>query len=118
MIQKAAALLLAASIALSVSGCATTGSSVSTSKSVIDEDSTDPNIKKAVELYKQDCLVCHGPQLEGKVANSKMNKVGSQLSKEQIKSKILKGGGGMIGYKDRLKEEDINILTEWLSTKK
>jgi cytochrome c551 len=116
MIPKKASILLAAAIAFFVSGCGTTGGTAS--KAVIDENSTDPNVLKAVEIYKKDCLVCHGPQLEGKMANSKIDKVGGLLKPEEIKSKIMKGGNGMIGYKDRLSEEEITLLTDWLATKK
>lgn len=118
MTQRTAVWLLTAAIFLTVSGCGTTGSSQTAAVAVIDQDSTDTNILRAVELYRKDCLVCHGPQLEGKMANSKLEKVGSKLSSEEIKSKILKGGNGMIGYKGRLSEEDIDLLTDWLSTKK
>lgn len=118
MLRKSAMWLIAASIALALSGCGTTNGKAGGGKPVIDQNSTDPAVQKAVQLYKQDCLVCHGPQLEGTMANSKLDKVGSTLSKDQIKSKIMKGGNGMIAYKDRLSEDEINTLTEWLSTKK
>lgn len=113
-------LLLVGVLALSASGCGTTGGPAKSGGiAVVDEQSADPAVKKAVELYKNQCMVCHGPQLEGKMgAKTNMKTVGSQLTKEQIKDKILKGGGGMIGYKDRLSEEEINSLTDWLSTKK
>jgi cytochrome c551 len=120
MIRQSSVLLLAASLALSIAGCGTTGGKATTASiAVVDEQSTDPAVKKAVEVYKNQCLVCHGSQLEGKMgAKSGMKNVGTKLTKDQIKDKILKGGGGMIGYKDRLSEDEINALTDWLSTKK
>lgn len=121
MIPKLSVLLLTAALALTAAGCGTTGggSSKTANVSVVDEQSADPAVQKAVELYKKDCLVCHGPQLEGRMgAKTNMKTVGAKLSKDQIKDKIMKGGGGMIGYKDRLTEEEINTLTDWLATKK
>ncbi|MNP82578.1 hypothetical protein D3C76_1812560 [compost metagenome] len=52
------------------------------------------------------------------MANSKIDKVGATLTPDQIKSKIMNGGNGMISYKDRLSEEEIKLLTDWLATKK
>lgn len=116
MQKRLAALFLPAALALALTACGTSGGK--SAKPVVDEDSADPNVKAAVELYKKNCLVCHGPQLEGTMANTKMDKVGATLTPDQIKNKILNGGNGMISYKDRLSEEEINLLTEWLSTKK
>lgn len=121
MIRKTSVLALAAVMALALSACGTTKTNTGSSKkTVVDEGSTDPVVARAVTVYKQQCLVCHGSSLEGTNMSAKTNmqKVGSQLSKEQIKDKILSGGGGMIAYKGRLSDEEINALTDWLSTKK
>lgn len=114
-----AALLLACTLMLTAAGCGTTGSKA-TSGPVIDEQSTDPAVQKAVTLYKNQCLVCHGPMLEKSMSgkNSVLKGVGTKLTKDQIRDKIVKGGGGMVGYKDRLSTEEIELLTDWLSTKK
>ena len=114
--KKWAVLLLPAVLAVMLAACGTSGGK--TAQPVADENSTDPNVKAAVELYKKNCLVCHGPQLEGTMANSKIDKVGATLTPDQIKSKIMNGGNGMISYKDRLSEEEIKLLTDWLATKK
>lgn len=121
--KKAGCLLAGAlSLSLALAGCGTTGGKVSGSKTVttvVDENSTDPAVAKAVTLYKDNCLVCHGAQLEGKMGSkTDMKTVGSKLTKEEIHNKIVKGGNGMIGYKGRLSDEEINTLTDWLATKK
>lgn len=73
----------------------------------------------AEALYKKNCASCHGDNLEGKLgANSSLQKVGSKLSKEEITSKILKGGNGMIAYKGRLKDNEIAALSDWLAAQK
>lgn len=87
-------------------------------KTVVDADSTDPDVQKAVELYKKNCLVCHGPQLEGVMPRTKMDQVGSKLTSEEIKDKIMTGGKGMIAYKNRLSDEEVGLLTDWLASKK
>lgn len=116
MVKRIAALSVTGAIVLALAACGTSGSKSSTP--VTDENSADPNVKAAVELYKKECLVCHGPQLEGTMAKSKIDKVGAALTPEQIKNKIMNGGGGMIAYKDRLSEEQIDLLTNWLAAKK
>ncbi|MDF2938103.1 MAG: cytochrome c family protein [Paenibacillaceae bacterium] len=108
--------LTAAALAVMLAACGTSGGK--SAQPVVDEDSTDPNVIAAVELYKKNCMVCHGPQLEGTMANTKMDTVGATLTPDQIKNKIMNGGNGMIAYKDRLSEEEIKLLTDWLATKK
>lgn len=108
-------------LAAALTGCGTTGGSTtggSVSKGVIDENSTDPAVMQAVALYKRDCLVCHGPQFEGKMPRAAMKNVGSKLNADQIRDKILNGSGGMIAYKNRLSEEEVTLLTDWLASKK
>lgn len=120
MKRKPAALLLACTFLIAAAGCGTTGSKPATSTAVVDEQSTDPAVQKAVTVYKNQCLVCHGPQLEKSMsgANSVLKGVGSKLTKDQIRDKITKGGNGMVSFKDRLSAEELNALTDWLATKK
>lgn len=111
-----AGFLVPAAIALMLAACGTSGGK--STQPVVDDNSSDPNVQAAVELYKKNCLVCHGPQLEGKMANTKMDQVGATLTPDEIKNKILHGGNGMIAFKDRLSEEEIKLLTDWLASKK
>jgi cytochrome c551 len=114
--KKSAGLLLPAALAVMLAACGTSGGK--TDQPVMDENSSDPNVQAAVELYTKNCLVCHGPQLEGKMANTKMDQVGATLTPDEIKNKILHGGNGMIAFKDRLSEDEIKLLTDWLASKK
>ncbi|NOU94436.1 c-type cytochrome [Paenibacillus sp. LMG 31456] len=71
----------------------------------------------AETLYKSSCIACHGANLEGKAGPS-LQKIGSKLGKEQIVTKIQNGGGGMPSYDGKLKDKEIQLLSEWLSAKK
>ncbi|GAB6992621.1 c-type cytochrome [Paenibacillus pini] len=65
----------------------------------------------------QGCLSCHGDQLQGSVGPN-LQKIGSQLSAEEIYTIITKGKGGMPSFKDKLKSEEIANVAQWLAAKK
>ncbi|MCD1261229.1 cytochrome c [Paenibacillus athensensis] len=71
----------------------------------------------AEALYKSNCLSCHGGNLEGKIGPS-LAKVGGKLDEAKIAAKINNGGGGMPAFKSTLKEQDVQALAAWLSSKK
>jgi cytochrome c551 len=75
---------------------------------------------KAQELFKKtNCISCHGVDLSGRVGpKTNLQKVGTTMTKEQIAQQIREGGGGMPVYKSKLTDEEINLLTDWLSAKK
>ncbi|MEC0226037.1 c-type cytochrome [Paenibacillus alba] len=81
---------------------------------------SNPDFVKAQELYiANKCISCHGTDLSGRVgANSNLQKVGNKLTAEQIQNQIKNGGGGMYPYKDKLTEEEVILLTNWLRSKK
>lgn len=69
----------------------------------------------AKELYLQNCVSCHGENLEGG-AGPALKKVGARMSKEEILQQILEGGGGMpAGILTGKKAE---AVAEWLSKMK
>ncbi|WP_248929731.1 c-type cytochrome [Paenibacillus hamazuiensis] len=71
------------------------------------------------ELFKQNCMSCHGTNLEGKVGpKTNLQHVAGKMSKEQIAKQISNGGGGMPSFGTKLKPEDVAALADWLSTKK
>ncbi|MEK0312681.1 c-type cytochrome [Cohnella sp. 56] len=74
---------------------------------------------ETVELYRSNCISCHGRGLEGKMgAASDLRSVGARLTKEQIARQIADGGELMPAMKDRLTEAQIDALAVWLSAKK
>ncbi|MFC5450731.1 c-type cytochrome [Paenibacillus aestuarii] len=81
---------------------------------------TNPAYVKAQEMFETNrCISCHGVNLEGRAGpKTNLQKVGSTFSKEQIANQIKNGGGGMPGYKSKLSDEEVSLLTDWLSSKK
>ncbi|PYI53179.1 cytochrome C [Paenibacillus flagellatus] len=72
---------------------------------------------KAEELFKGNCMACHGGSLEGK-SGPNLQKVGGTLTKEQIMTQIAKGGSKMPGFEKKLDAEAIETLAGWLAAKK
>jgi cytochrome c551 len=74
---------------------------------------------RAAVIYKNNCSSCHGMNLEGRIGpQTNLQKIGGKLTKEQIAGQIANGGKNMIAFKGKLKEEEIDILAEWLAAKK
>ncbi|PZE19814.1 cytochrome c [Paenibacillus xerothermodurans] len=70
-------------------------------------------------LYTQNCLSCHGGNLEGRVGPpTNLQQVGGRMTKEQISGQIKNGGNGMQPFANKLKPEEIDALAEWLAGKK
>jgi cytochrome c551 len=73
---------------------------------------------EAAALFKKQCISCHAADLSGRVGEqSNLQKVGTRLSKEHIADTI-KNGGQMMPAQDHLSDDEIELLAEWLSTKK
>lgn len=68
----------------------------------------------AMQLYKANCLSCHGAELQGKFGPA-LAKVGSTLSKEQIYKRIEQGGGGMPKFAGKLTDDQLANLANWLA---
>jgi len=70
-------------------------------------------------VYKQNCLSCHGGNLEGRVGpKTNLQKTGSRLNEEQIAKQITNGGNGMPSFGAKLKPEEVSALAAWLAGKK
>ncbi|WP_018130606.1 c-type cytochrome [Effusibacillus pohliae] len=72
---------------------------------------------KGYQIFQVNCAGCHGNQLQG-VAGPSLSKIGAKLSKEQIESRILNGGGGMPPFKQRLDQQELAELVDWLAKQK
>lgn len=73
----------------------------------------------AEALYKQNCLSCHGDNLEGRLGgNTNLTQVGGKMSQEEIAAIIRDGRNGMPSFKNSLSDSDVNTLAAWLATKK
>lgn len=75
---------------------------------------TPVDTASAESLYKSNCMGCHGNEYQGSMGPA-LAKVGSVLSREEIYTKIVKGGGGMPAFEGRIEEEDVVQLTNWLA---
>jgi cytochrome c550 len=69
-------------------------------------------------LNAASCLACHGQDLSGG-AGPALNKIGAQLSVDEIQEIITNGtDGGMPAQKGKLSDEEISIIAKYLSEKK
>ncbi|RAP76910.1 c-type cytochrome [Paenibacillus montanisoli] len=74
---------------------------------------------QAETIYKQNCVSCHGTDLEGKMGGkTNLQHVGGSLSKDKIFNQISNGGGGMMAFKGKLTDTEITALADWLAAKK
>lgn len=76
---------------------------------------TPVDTAKAESIYKSSCMPCHGDEYQGAMGPA-LNQVGTTLGREKIYKQIVHGGGGMPGYEDRLTEEEIFNLSNWLGS--
>jgi len=71
----------------------------------------------AETLVTANCITCHGDQLQGGVGPN-LQKVGSEMTPEEIYSLVSKGKAIMPSFKGKLKEEEIANVAQWLAAKK
>ncbi len=70
---------------------------------------------QAESVYRSNCMGCHGDQYQGK-SGPALTTVGATMTRENIYKKILKGGGGMVPFENKLDDAEIVNLTNWLAT--
>lgn len=87
-----------------------TGGSENTSGAAVDAAAAEA-------IYKANCVGCHAADLVGR-SGPNLQKVGANLSLDEIKATITNGGGGMPAFKSRISEADIDVLSNWLASKK
>lgn len=69
----------------------------------------------AEAVVQQKCISCHGGNLEGASAPA-LDKIGADLSEEEIHTIIVDGKGGMPG--GLIKGDDADAVAAWLAEKK
>lgn len=113
MKKKLAALFMGTSLVLALAACGGGGSN--------DGGSNDKGGKESAsagdpaKIFSQKCSTCHGENLQGGMG-PKLADVGSRLSKDQIKTTIEKGRGGMPA--GLIKGDELEKVADWLSKKK
>ncbi|OAS17662.1 c-type cytochrome [Paenibacillus oryzisoli] len=73
--------------------------------------------EQAQQLYKSNCLSCHGAGLKGDYGPN-LTKVGARRTKEQITAQIMNGKVEMPPFKDSLKADEVEALAVWLAAMK
>ena len=73
---------------------------------------------EAEAVFKQNCMACHGENLEGRSEQTNLQTVGGRMTAAAIKKQIEEGGGGMPAFEGTLSEAQISALTDWLFAKK
>lgn len=69
----------------------------------------------AEAVVQQKCISCHGGNLEG-ASGPALDKIGAELSEEEIHDVIIDGQGGMPG--GIIKGDDADAVAAWLAEKK
>ncbi|WP_239551228.1 c-type cytochrome [Paenibacillus elgii] len=72
---------------------------------------------KAEAIYKKQCLSCHAADLRGKVGPG-LQEIGSKMTEQQLFGIIQDGARGMPAFKKVLSADELQALSQWLSTKK
>lgn len=74
---------------------------------------------ETAQVYKANCVSCHGSELQGRMGPStNLQQVGARMSAADIVRQIEEGEGSMPSFKERLTQEEITGLAEWLSGRK
>jgi cytochrome c550 len=116
MIRGIRTTLLAAATVLAIATAVGCGKSTT----VLNQDANG-SYAAAVKLYQDDCITCHGDNLQGGIGPN-LQHVGSKLSQQAIAHQIDVGGGPMPGYgpdeQQILTTAEIKQISDWLAMKK
>lgn len=116
-IRRFAFLLSGMFILLWSAGCAGAGPGEPSGESAQGGGSTAA--AEAEAIFKNRCIQCHGRNLEGRMGDkSNLQQVGARLSREEIAETIRNGRDQMPSFAGTLSDEEIEVLSEWLSTQK
>ena len=71
-------------------------------------------------LFRQNCIICHGPEGEGKtlddgrVIPNIRDGIHKYNSSQEIYNHIANGGNGMVPFRNILTEREINLLVDFV----
>lgn|SRR5690625_2179845 len=68
------------------------------------------------QIYKSNCGSCHGQDLSGGIG-PELSAIGSEYSAEEI-ADIIENGTGTMKPQKQVDEDDRELLSEWLASKK
>jgi len=78
-----------------------------------------PAAMKGADLYyKKACIYCHMISGEGGRRGPDLSNIGNLLTRDQMVIKIVNGGGNMPAFGASVKDGDLNLLTEFLLTRR
>ena len=75
------------------------------------------SVVNAETVYNNNCMSCHGADLEGKLGPN-LQTIGAKKSKDEILAVIQNGSGGMPAFQGKISDEEIQALADWLAAKK
>jgi cytochrome c551 len=102
------ALLLLAAGTMAFAGC---GGKQSEPEKIALVDTSMPGY----QVFKTNCAGCHGAELQG-VSGPSLAHIGSRLSADQLKARIVAGGKGMPAFNEkRLEPAQLTDLVAWLA---
>lgn len=81
-------------------------------------ETTDDLEAQAMPIYEANCLACHAADLSGGGAFPNLQAVGGRMNADEIHNRISNGGSGMPGFKGVITDDEIQLLTDWLSVRK
>lgn len=112
-LSLAAKLSIGAVLLVSLTACGGGGGKKITGKELVGAP------KEVETVYRANCVSCHGSDLQGRSGpGTNLQQVGARLSKDEIFNQIKNGGGRMGAFKDRITDQEIEGLADWLSGKK
>ncbi|WII36956.1 c-type cytochrome [Paenibacillus thiaminolyticus] len=119
MLKKMTIMIFSAALIVGLAACGSANKQgAGTNQGTAPGQTTPPAATvDAAAVYKQNCLVCHGANLEGQVGPN-LQKVGATRTPEEISTVIHNGGNGMTAFKGVLSEDEISALVDWLSAHK
>jgi len=70
-------------------------------------------VSEGERLYRNRCMACHGGELEGGFG-PELRGIGERMSRDEIILAVRDGTGLMQPFRDRLTEEEIAAVVDWI----